>query len=454
VNDPKPPIANGEWYLRSDMSSQTARLQRRVGLPGAVTIGLGSMVGTGIFVSVGIAAGISGPSVLLAIVIAALVATCNGLNSAQLAASHPVSGGTYEYGYRYLTPWLGFTAGWMFLLAKSASAATAALGFAGYFSNALALPSVVFVPLALAAVLLLTAVAASGIQRSNLMNAVIVSVTLFGLAAFVVGGFPNVSADHFLPFFAPSSGEGHAVGAFLHACALMFVAYTGYGRIATLGEEVREPRRTIPRAIVATMLVTTVLYVAVAGVAVGASGASTLGQVTAGALEARVAPLSIAAQGFALPLVSQVVAMSAVTAMLGVLLNLILGLSRVALAMGRRGDMPIALAQLNCAGTTPTWAVWAVGVAISVLVLIGDVQLTWSFSAFTVLIYYALTNAAALRLPTSQRIFPTWVAWTGLAACLFLAFWVEPAIWLIGLGCIGLGLIWHAIARALYRPAI
>jgi APA family basic amino acid/polyamine antiporter len=436
------------------MSSQTARLQRQVGLPGAVMIGLGSMVGTGIFVSVGIAAGISGPSVVLAIIIAALVATCNGLNSAQLAASHPVSGGTYEYGYRYLNPWLGFTAGWMFLLAKSASAATAALGFAGYFSNALALPSVVFVPLALAAVLLLTVVAASGIQRSNLMNAVIVSVTLFGLAAFVVGGFPNVSADHFLPFFAPSSGEGHAVGAFLHACALMFVAYTGYGRIATLGEEVREPRRTIPRAIVATMLVTTVLYVAVAGVAVGTIGASTLGQVTAGALEARVAPLSIAAQGFALPLVSQVVAISAVTAMLGVLLNLILGLSRVALAMGRRGDMPIALAQLDCAGTTPTWAVWAVGVAISVLVLIGDVQLTWSFSAFTVLIYYALTNAAALRLPTSQRIFPTWVAWTGLAACLFLAFWVEPAIWLIGLGCIGLGLIWHAIARALYRPAI
>jgi APA family basic amino acid/polyamine antiporter len=436
------------------MSSQTARLQRQVGLPGAVMIGLGSMVGTGIFVSVGIAAGISGPSVVLAIIIAALVAMCNGLNSAQLAASHPVSGGTYEYGYRYLNPWLGFTAGWMFLLAKSASAATAALGFAGYFSNALALPSVVFVPLALAAVLLLTAVAASGIQRSNLMNAVIVSVTLFGLAAFVVGGFPNVSADHFLPFFAPSSGEGHAVGAFLHACALVFVAYTGYGRIATLGEEVREPRRTIPRAIVATMLVTTVLYVAVAGVAVGTIGASTLGQVTAGALEARVAPLSIAAQGFALPLVSQVVAISAVTAMLGVLLNLILGLSRVALAMGRRGDMPIALAQLNRAGTTPTWAVWAVGVAISVLVLIGDVQLTWSFSAFTVLIYYALTNAAALRLPTSQRIFPTWVAWTGLAACLFLAFWVEPAIWLIGLGCIGLGLIWHAIARALYRPAI
>jgi APA family basic amino acid/polyamine antiporter len=140
--------------------------------------------------------------------------------------------------------------------------------------------------------------------------------------------------------------------------------------------------------------------------------------------------------------------------MLGVLLNLILGLSRVALAMGRRGDMPVALARLNRAGITPTWAVWAVGVAISVLTLLGNVQLTWSFSAFTVLIYYALTNAAALRLLTSQRIFPTWVAWAGLAACLFLAFWVEPVIWLAGLGCIGLGLIWHAVARALYRPAM
>ncbi len=435
------------------MSSPTARLQRQVGLPGAIVIGLGSMVGTGIFVSVGIAAGISGPSVVLATIIAALVATCNGLNSAQLAASHPVSGGTYEYGYRYLTPWLGFTAGWMFLLAKSASAATAALGFAGYFSNALALPSATLVPLALAAVLILTAVAASGIQRSNLMNAAIVSVTLFGLAAFVAGGLPHVSAERFLPFFAPNDGDAGAAGAFLHACALMFVAYTGYGRIATLGEEVREPRRTIPRAIVATMLVTTALYMAVAGVAVGTVGASTLSQVTAGALEARVAPLSIAAQGFALPLVSQVVAISAVTAMLGVLLNLILGLSRVALAMGRRGDMPVVLARLNDAGTTPTWAVWAVGTVIGLLALTGNVQITWSFSAFTVLIYYALTNAAAVRLPAAQRLFPSWVAWIGLAACLFLAFWVEPAIWLIGLGCIALGLIWHAVARALHQPA-
>ena len=435
------------------MSPQAGQLRRQVGLFGAIMIGIGSMVGTGVFVSIGIAAGIAGPLVVLAIAVAALVATCNGLNSAQLAASHPVSGGTYEYGYRYLTPWLGFTAGWMFLLAKSASAATAALGFAGYLSNMLALPSSMLILLALVAVLTLTGVVIGGIQRSNLMNVIIVSITLCSLATFVLGGLPSVSADYLALFSGLHAGTTEAIGAFLHACALMFVAYTGYGRIATLGEEVREPRRIIPRAIVATMLITTALYIAVSGVAIGAIGAPALSQATVGAIEARSAPLAVAAQRFAIPLISQVVAIGAVTAMLGVLLNLILGLSRVLLAMSRRADMPPVLARLNTAGTTPPWAVLVVGMVISALVLIGDVRITWSFSAFTVLIYYALTNAAALKLPAAQRLFPTWVAWVGLAACLFLAFWVELTIWLTGLGCIGVGLAWHAVARALHQPA-
>jgi APA family basic amino acid/polyamine antiporter len=139
--------------------------------------------------------------------------------------------------------------------------------------------------------------------------------------------------------------------------------------------------------------------------------------------------------------------------MLGVLLNLILGLSRVLLAMGRRGDMPSALARLNAAGTTPYWAVLAVGAVIGILALTGNVRATWSFSAFTVLIYYALTNAAALRLPAAERMFPAWVAWAGLAACLFLAFWVEWQIWLTGLALIAAGLVWHAIARARRKQA-
>ena len=127
--------------------------------------------------------------------------------------------------------------------------------------------------------------------------------------------------------------------------------------------------------------------------------------------------------------VALIIAFGAVTAMLGVLLNLLLGLSRVLLAMGRRRDMPAITATLNADGTTPTVAVIAIGALISGLVLIGDVKTTWSFSAFTVLIYYSLTNLSALQLRDDERLFPRWVSWMGLGACLFLAFWVEWQIW-------------------------
>jgi APA family basic amino acid/polyamine antiporter len=254
------------------------RLRREIGVFGATVIGLGSIVGTGVFVSIGIAAGVAGPAVVVAIIIAAAVATLNALSSAQLAASHPVSGGTYEYGYALLRPWLGFSAGWMFLCAKSASAATAALGFAGYLLNALghAEPGrAARVAVALAAILVLTAILLAGARRSNAVNAAIVSVTLLSLAAFVLAGLP-VALAHGRQHLA---GFGHspAAGAFwpslLQATALMFVAFTGYGRIATMGEEVREPSVTIPRAIVLTLWVSGLLYVAVAVVAVGAVGA-------------------------------------------------------------------------------------------------------------------------------------------------------------------------------------
>lgn len=219
----------------------------------------------------------------------------------------------------------------------------------------------------------------------------------------------------------------------------MFVAYTGYGRIATLGEEVHEPRRTIPRAIIVTLLVTMVLYSVVAVVAVGSIGASDLNDAT---LE-EGAPLEVVARTFDFPVAVILISVGAMTAMLGVLLNLILGLSRVLMAMGRRGDMPVLVSRLNASQTTPFVAVTVMGCVIAGLVLIGNVKTTWSFSAFTVLIYYALTNLAAVQLDDSERLFARWISWAGLGACLFLAFWVERDIWMIGLGLIGLGLVWQ-----------
>ncbi|NET38103.1 MAG: amino acid permease [Cyanothece sp. SIO1E1] len=428
----------------------SSRLKQELGVGDAILLGLGSMIGTGVFVSIGIAAGVAGPSVILAITIAGLLATCNGLNSAQLAANHAVSGGTYEYGYKYLKPWLGFIAGWMFLLAKTASAATAALGFAGYLLNALGRTGQgLLIPLALVAVATFSGIILAGVRRSQTANLVIVSITLLALAIFVLVGLPVAflrGAETLVPFFGTAEESSLSpLAALLQASALMFVAYTGYGRIATMGEEVKRPRTTIPQAIIATMGITLLIYVVVAIAAIGALGAPSLVRAT----WQQAAPLEIAARSFDIPGIAPLVGIGAITAMLGVLLNLILGLSRVLLAMARRRDMPSKLARLNRTRTTPTLAVATAGGAIAMLIFLGDVRTTWSFSAFTVLVYYALTNLAALRLSETERLYPKWLAWVGLIACLFLSLWVERRILIVGIVLIVIGLIWHAIAQGL-----
>jgi APA family basic amino acid/polyamine antiporter len=434
---------SSDHACRPDERSAKAcdHLRRDVGVFGATMMGLGSIIGTGVFVSIGIAASVTGPSVVLAIVVAACVAAFNGLSSAQLAANHPVSGGTYEYGYRWLSPSLGFTAGWMFLCAKSASAATAALGFAGYALHLLDPELVAWkTPLAACVVAVMAGLVVSGIRRSNRVNVAIVSVTLLSLGCFVAAGIPaivNHGTTNLEPFFSPD-GSRHPLGGFLEACALMFVAFTGYGRIATLGEEVAEPRTTIPRAIIVTLVLSSILYAAVGLIAVGAAGSDALAAATA----SHAAPLEVVAASFAIPYVPEIVAIGAITAMAGVLLNLILGLSRVVFAMARRGDLPRCFASISTSNATPTAAVIATGILIAALTLVGNVKTTWSFSALTVLVYYALTNLAAIRLTESERLYPREISWLGLVTCLSLAFWVEPRIWMVGLGLIiaGLGL--------------
>lgn len=462
-------------------------LRREIGLPGAVLLGLGSMVGTGVFVSLGIAIGVAEWGVLAAIAFAALLALANALSSAQLAAAHPVSGGTYEYGRRYLTPSLGFAAGWTFLCAKCASAATAALGCSlflkaiirmlrrssemtgvdGTGRNAGAIatswPDEAWVvpAVSIVIVLLLTALVAGGIRRSNRTNAVIVSVTLASLVAFVVVmaatiGDAPASVDENSP--APATAVGAALApaaapeawsrpsgsvlgassapALLQAIALLFVAFTGYGRLATLGEEVRDPRTVIPRAIVITMVVVTLLYLAVAWVSLHATAA---GNSRIPGLSGSEPTLDELARARGVEWLAWIVSIGGVTAMLGVLLNLLLGLSRVVLAMARQGDAPAALSRIDERHASPVRAVLACGAAIAVMAAIGSVRFSWSLSAFTVLLYYAITNAAALRLPAPDRRFPRWVAAAGLIACLALAFWVEWRAWLTGVILLAIG---------------
>jgi len=417
-------------------------LRRELGLGSAVMLGLGAMVGTGVFVSIGIAAGVTGESVVLAILVAALVAACNALSSAQLAASHPVSGGTYEYGYRHLNPTLGFSAGWMFLVAKSGSAAAAALGFSGYLCRLLGIDAErLLVPIAVWMVVAMTALVVTGAKRSGLANALIVGVTLLSLVALVVAGVPIIVAE--ANPVSPSRLVPTSASAFFEAAALMFVAFTGYGRIATMGEEVRNPRRTIPIAIITTVVVSAALYLSVAWVSIRSVGPEALAM----AVDRDAAPLETVALVFGGQRLEKLIAIGAVTAMAGVLLNLILGLSRVVLAMARRGDAPSALAFLSGDGRSPDRAVTLVGLVIAALVFALDVRGNWSLSAFTVLIYYSLTNLAALRLTSDQRLYPVVVSVAGLLGCLALSAFVDPRAMIGGLAVLFAGLIGRALLR-------
>lgn len=412
-------------------------LRRELGLLDAVGIGFGAIVGAGIFVVTGVAAGIAGPAILAGLVLAGVAAAANALSSAELAAEMPQSGGSYEYGYRLLSPAAGFAAGWMFLASKIAAAGTVAIGLAAYLGTLL--PGAPPRAVATGAIVLFTVLNAFGIRRSSVVNLAIVAVSLASLLLFAALAAPGFDAARLRPFapFGPRS--------VLQAGALLFFAYTGYARIATLGEEVRDPRRTIPRATVITIAGAVLLYLAVAVAALGAVGAP--------ALAASPAPLAAAARSFSGSAAATAVSVGAVTAMLGVILSQLLGLSRMVFAMARRGDLPAPLAAVDAHRGVPARAVVAVGAVAAIVAATGTLTGVASAAAFAILVYYGLANLAALRLPASAKRYPRAVAWTGLTGCALLATSLEPRVIAIGAVTLASGFALRAALRTEARHA-
>src|SRR5690554_2320330 len=299
-------------------------LIRALTLKDAVGVGLGAIIGAGIFVVTGVAAGVAGPSFIIGLFIAGLIAAFNGLSSAQLAAVYPQSGGTYEYGYRLLNPAFGFSAGWMFLISKLTAAGVVAIGFGSYFYQLVPILS----PLkySIIAVVILTIANYIGIKKVGKLNLAIVSITLLTLIYLIFSGITSINTENFIPF-APFGISGIA-----ESSALLFFAFTGYARIATLAEEVVSPEKTIPRAVIITITSAILIYLGVGFVAVGISGA--------GEIAGSTAPLQLVASKLQIPEIEIGIMIGASTAMLGVLLSQILGISRMLLAMGRRHDLP------------------------------------------------------------------------------------------------------------------
>jgi len=403
-------------------------LRRELGLLDSVGIGFGAIVGAGIFVVTGVAAGVAGPAFLVGLFIAAVAATCNALSSAQLAAEYPHSGGTYDYGYRVLAPWAGFAAGWMFLASKISAAGTVALGLAGYLDALV--PGMNPRVMAVGAIVAFTALNYFGVRRSSRVNLLIVATSLSTLLLFVFAGIGSFSAENLRPF-APAGWRGT-----LESAAILFFAYTGYARIATLAEEVREPRRTIPRAILITIGGAVLLYFAVALIAVGGVGA--------GAMSGTAAPLQVAAATFPLPGVATVVSVGGVTAMLGVILSQLLGLSRMGFAMARRNDLPGFLERIDPRSGVPRNAVLVIGVLAAVVAATGTLRGVASAASFTILLYYGIANIAALRMPGRAKLYSDAVPTVGVVLCAVLALALSRAVILTGLVvlAVGFGVRW------------
>ncbi|MFI1585435.1 APC family permease [Embleya sp. NPDC020630] len=410
-------------------------LKRHLGVFDAVVIGLGSMIGAGIFASLAPAASAAGSGLLLGLALAAVVAYCNATSSARLAARYPQSGGTYVYGRERLGDFWGYLAGWGFVVGKTASCAAMALTVGSYVwpdqTHAVAV----------AAVVVLTAVNYAGVQKSALLTRAVVAVVLAVLVTVVVVCLTSGS----VVAARLDVGADASAGGVLQAAGLLFFAFAGYARIATLGEEVRDPKRTIPRAIPMALAITLVVYAAVA--------VSVLLVLGPDRLSDAAAPLVEAVGAAGVPGLAPVVRVGAAVAALGSLLALILGVSRTTLAMARDRHLPHALAAVHPRFHVPHRAELVVGCVVAVLAATTDVRGAIGFSSFGVLAYYAIANAAAWTLAPEEgrpaRIVPI----VGTSGCLVLAFALPLASVFAGAAVIAAGAAAYGIRRAVGRRA-
>jgi len=413
------------------------QLARRLGTADAVVIGLGSMVGAGVFSAFGPAAGAAGTGLLLGLAVAAVIAYCNAVASAQLAATYPTSGGTYVYGRERLGPWWGFAAGWGFVVGKTASCAAMALTFAAY-----AVPGPLWLQRAtgLAAVLALTAVNYRGVTRTARLTRVLVVSSLAALAvvvaAILAGGAASVA--NLGGWSALAVGGPYGI---LQAAGLLFFAFAGYARIATMGEEVRDPSRTIPRAIPLALLLAVGVYLVVGLSVLLAAGPELVAR--------SPAPLATAVQAAGAASTVPVVRIGGAVASLGALLALIAGIGRTSLAMGRNGDLPRGLAAVHPRHRVPHHAEVAVGVVVGVLVLSTDLRGLIGFSSFGVLLYYAIANASAFTQPPEQRRWPRALNVLGVVGCLTLVASLPASSVVAGLAVFVVGLGGRLVATRL-----
>jgi APA family basic amino acid/polyamine antiporter len=400
-------------------------LKRSLGLFDAFAIGLGAIIGAGIFVVIGVAASLAGPAMLLSLLIASVVSAFTAMSFVHLARFIPREGGGYEYAHELVSPLGGFLAGWMWLLSNIVTGSAVALGFAGYLAVYIPLPINLMAGIAC---LVITGINYLGTRDSAIVNNILVVFKVLVLMLFIVFGLSLIN-DAFYSPFAPSGGMGVMEGA-----AVIFFAFSGFGRVAMISEEVRDPSRTVPRAIILALVVSGVIYLMVAVVAIGMIGSESLG--------ASTSPLADAAtlEG---PFMVNLVAIGALAATLSVLLTTLLGLSRITYAMGRNKDLPAFLSKLHPTRQTPYIAILAFGLLMATFALTLDVLKAVAISNFGSLVYYMISNLAATRIakPMRSKVLPL----IGLASCAILLIFLTPEAWVLGAVVLTIGVVYYLV---------
>ncbi|MEW6328638.1 MAG: amino acid permease [Candidatus Micrarchaeota archaeon] len=399
------------------MNGKGRKLKKTISLLDATSIGVGAIVGAGIFVVLGVGAGLAGPAVILSLVIAGVVALLTALSFVQLSEQITREGGAYGFARELISPFGGFLTGFLWIVSNIVAGATVSLGFA-YYASAL-LPSLPVVPLAVLACLAATAINYAGVKDSVRVNNALVGTKLLTLIFFIAAGFLFLNLGRFHPF-APMG-----LGGILSGAALIFFAYGGFARITTVSEEVEDAGRTVPKAILLALGISAALYVLVAIAAIGLSDYKDFSR--SGSF------LATAISSTKISYAALIVSIGALAATASVLLTTVLGISRVLFAMSKNGELPDLFSSIASNGV-PRNAVLASGLASALLAMLGDLTLVASISSFAMLAYYASANFSALRLREAR--FPKIIPLAGATSCIALLVFLSPRSILIGFAAV------------------
>lgn len=408
------------------------KLKRTLGLFDTLSLSLGAIIGAGIFVITGAASQIAGPSLIVSIIIAGIIATLTAISVSQLVKAFPKEGGEYEYGYKTLSPFLGFLSGWIWTLNKIVSDSVIALGFATYSSLFLPLPIQI---IAVTIVAIVTIINYFGIRATGSLIDLLVIIKIDILLFFVFLGIFFIKPSNFVPFFP------HGITGILQASAIMFFAYVGFIRPIYVVEEVKNPKSNVPKGIFLGIIISTIVYFLVTFVAVGLVGSNALGSTDS--------PLALAISITNFPQAVNILIFGAMIATFSVLLGDVLGLSRMIFAMGRRGDYPKWLAHIEKFSKIPTRAVILAGLLIGIPTLVFDLRSLVQVASFLILVYFAFVNLSAIKLKKNLRRFSI-ISATGIIGTLSLAFSLSVLSILIGFLLVFFGVAYFLAKRKIY----